>query len=100
MNLGYCLSELYTRPSYPGFYDKQFQTLGTSSVPPMDPNGQAPIGACNMTGSYLYSRMQYGAGKEIALVAARLEIKETANYGTGADLILTGSINSIINARK
>lgn len=46
---GYCLSELYTRPSYVGFADKQFQTIGSASVPPSDPLHLAPIGPCDMT---------------------------------------------------
>ena len=53
-----------------------------------------------MTGSYLYSRMIYGVDREIAIIAVELEMKSTANYGTGTDLVETGSIENIINAKK
>ena len=98
---GYCLSEMYTRPNYVGFKDKQFETIWSgSSVPPSDPTRLAPIPPCDMTGSYLYSKMNYGTDRQIAIIAARLEIRETANYGTGADLISSWAIMNILAAKR
>jgi prepilin-type N-terminal cleavage/methylation domain-containing protein len=99
---GYCLSEMATRANYVGFQDMQFQSqLGSSSsTPPRDPTSSLdPIAPCTMTGSYFYSRIDYGTNKQIAIIATRLEIRESANYGTWADLVLSGSINSIVASK-
>ncbi len=58
-----------------------------TSRPPVDPSQQMTYSTlCNMTGSYIYSQIKYGRNSQVALIAAQLEIKESANYGTGVDL--------------
>lgn len=37
---------------------------------------------------------------EIALIAARLEVRSSANYGTGADLTDSGKVQELIGAKK
>jgi hypothetical protein len=62
----------------------QFETLSNeTTIPPVDPTGLAPIAPCEMTGSYLYSRIDFGNDNQLALIAARLEMPTSANYGTG-----------------
>lgn len=97
---GYCLSELSTRPSYVGFLDKQFQTLWAASVPPRDPSNLPAISPCDMTWSFLYSRIDYWVDKQIAVLAARLEQKTTANYGTGSELTSSWHVGDIITAKR
>lgn len=99
--LGYCLSEIYKRPDYVWYPDMKFQALWSwSTQPPHDPSFLPPITPCDMTGSYLYSRLDYGVSSQMALIAARLEMQTTANYWTWSDLILTSSIESIKSAKK
>jgi prepilin-type N-terminal cleavage/methylation domain-containing protein len=100
-NLGYCLSEMVGRPDYVGFQDMKFQTLGSgTTAPPRDPYNLPSISPCEMTGSYLYSRLDYGASSQVAVIWARMEIRASANYGTGSELVDSGSINAIIAAQK
>lgn len=100
---GYCLTELGTRTfDDTNRKDMKFSVLnnGTSS-PPSDPSNQttyAPL--CSMSGSYIYSRMKYGSDSEIALIAAKLELKTSANYGTGADLTDVAKVQDLIMAKK
>ncbi len=106
----HCLTELWTRlvnhPTFAPVYkkDQMFLALNSeTSSPPVDPLPQRfPIAPCVMSWSYLYSRMEYWAGneKEIAILAANLEIKDSANYGTGADLVNQAKIPDIISAAK
>lgn len=55
-----------------------------------------------MLGSYVYSRFDYGTNneKQIALIAAKLEIRSSGNYGTGNDLRDPSKVQGIIDARK
>ena len=71
-----------------------------TSTPPYDPTQQIIDPLCSMSGSYVYSRMKYGTDSEIALIAARLEVRSSANYGTGADLTDSGKIQELIGAKK
>jgi Tfp pilus assembly protein PilE len=100
--LGYCLSELPTRP-----YDivslgnaGKFTTLTAGSTPPVDPIPTTLVAPCDMMGSYLYSRMDYGNTSELALIAAHMEIRSSGNYGTGSDLTDSGKVQDIISAKK
>ena len=103
---GYCLSELPTRPDVlaPGGVsgkDGRFTALmKDTSAPPSDPTEQIIDPLCSMSGSYVYSRMKYGTDNEIALVVARLEVRSSANYGTGTDLTDSGKIQELIGAKK
>lgn len=98
---GYCLSEIYKRPNYVCCSDMKFQALWSwTSQPPIDPSFLPPIAPCDMSGSYLYSRLDYGVNSQMAIIATRLEMQTTANYWTWSDLILSSSIDSIKSAKK
>ncbi len=98
---GYCLSEMYLRPNYAGYSDMKFQSLWSgTTAPPRDPIGSHAISPCTMSGSYLYSRLDFGVSSQMAIIAAKLEIKESANFWTGSDLLLTGSVDAIKLAKK
>ncbi len=100
-NTGYCLTEMTQRPDYVGFNDMKFQTLASgTTIPPSDPYHLPSIFPCDMTWSYLYSRLDYGVSSQVAVIAARMEIRSSANYGTGSELTDSGSINAIIGAKK
>ena len=71
-----------------------------TSTPPYDPTGQVIDPLCSMSGSYVYSRIRYNNNSEFALIAARLELRSSANYGTGADLTDSGKIQELIGAKK
>lgn len=107
----YCLTELYTRwvdhwdnPNiFPVAAGKFGSLVKDTSAPPVDPTGQiAYEPLCPMLGSYVYSRFDYGTNneKQIALIAAKLEIRSSGNYGTGDDLIDRSKVQGIIDARK
>lgn len=108
--LWYCLTEIWQRTvnhaTLPPMNkkDQMFAALNSeTSSPPVDPNPErSPIAPCSMSWSYLYSKMEYWSNneKEIAILAANLEIKDSANYGTGSDLINSAKIPEIILARK
>ena len=91
---GYCLSEMVNRSDLVMDYvnvskkEGQFSSLKTdTSQPPTDPSHQMTYESlCSMTGSYIYSQIKYGRNSQLVLIGARLEIKSSANYGTGADL--------------
>lgn len=101
LTLGYCLTEMANRPDYVGFRDMQFGNLrANTSVAPRDPSNLPPIAPCDMTGSYLYSRLDYAFDKQLVVIAARLEMRESGNYGTGADLIIPANYQSVIDAKK
>ncbi len=93
-NSGYCLTEMVNRSDlvmdYANVSKKEghFSALKTdTSQPPTDPSHQMTYPTlCNMTGSYIYSQIKYGRSSQVALIGARLEIKISANYGTGVDL--------------
>ena len=70
--LGYCLSELPTRMDIIAIGNAgKFTTLASdTAVPPQDPISSMVVPPCSETGSYLYSRMEYGTDSEIALIAA------------------------------
>jgi len=82
----------------------KFSALNKETTPPpVDPSGQttyAPL--CPMPGSYVYSLMTYGADNlsQIAIIAARVEIRPSGNYGTGSDLTGVTNVQNIINAKK
>lgn len=79
-----------------------FSALRTeTTIPPVDPSSQLtyePL--CDQTGSYIYSQIKFGTNKQLALVAAKLEIRESANYGTGEDLIDPAAIPNLYKAKK
>jgi prepilin-type N-terminal cleavage/methylation domain-containing protein len=107
----YCLTELYTR--WATFGDNvnvnnpvnswRFSALANkdSSTPPVDPIGQIAVSSiCPIPWSYIYSRIDYGNGSQLAIVAARVEMRPSGNYGTGSDLIWAGNVQNIIDAKK
>ncbi|MDD2694182.1 MAG: prepilin-type N-terminal cleavage/methylation domain-containing protein [Candidatus Gracilibacteria bacterium] len=86
---GYCLSELPTRGDIAALGNAgKFSALTIDTTPPpRDPDQTVVVPPCSLPGSYVYSRLDYGGGKQAALIAARLEIRTSANYGTGSDLL-------------
>ena len=100
--LGYCLSELPTRMDIIALGNAgKFTTLASdTAIPPRDPTSSMMTPPCSETGSYMYSRLDYGTSSEMALIAASLEIKTSANYGTRTDLTDSGKVQDIINAKK
>lgn len=105
--LWYCLSELPTRtdiitPWWASGNDGHFTALsGNTSMPPVDSLRQIVLPSlCSMSWSYVYSRFRYSASNEVAIIAARLESRSSANYWTGVDLTNSGKIQEIINAKR
>lgn len=101
----YCLSEIVTRSdvSLLGNEGKFTALHSETSHPPIDPIKQiAYAPTCPEAGSYIYSRLDYGQwwSSQLALIAARLEVIASANYATGSDLTNSGSVQSMLNARK
>jgi hypothetical protein len=75
----------------------QFDALNReTSAPPIDPSGLDGIYPCDEKGSYFYSRMKYGSDNEIAIIASRMEVRPTGNYGTASELRLPSKIDGII----
>jgi hypothetical protein len=58
------------------------------------------ISPCDVKSSYFYSRLDYGTDSQIAILATKLEVKTSSNYGTGADLVSVSKINQIRSLSK
>lgn len=108
LGIGYCLTEMVTlRSDQPSLWNEgKFSSLSKdTSTPPHDPTAQIAVESpliCPMPGSYIYSRLLYGGNHEsqIAIVAARLELRVSGNYGTGSDLTNSGKVQDFISAKK
>ena len=100
--LWYCLSEIASRSNVGVSKDMQFSALTNNAAKvPVDPmSSMISITPCTQNGSFMYSRMVYNTVNEVAILSARLEVRTSANYWTWVDLINSGSIDSIINAKK
>lgn len=100
---GYCISEIVNRPDG-GTADTKFTSISKGiQSPPVDPLGSnaRPIWPCDMSGSYFYSLLNDGVNDETAIIATRLELQSTANYGTGADLTNSGMAQYLfLNTKK
>ena len=55
-----------------------------------------------MDRSFLYSRLDYWVWKEkqVAIIATKLEMKTSWNYGTGSDLLDKVKYQNILDAKK
>ena len=108
--LWYCLSEIASRSNVWTAKDMQFSALTNNTAKsPTDPvSSRLPISPCNQNGSFFYSKMVYNTVNEIAILAANLEMRSSANYGTWSDLSAynpgtqapQAHIDKIINAQK
>lgn len=106
----YCLSEIVTRDNIvvlgSAWKFSMFSWWDTTTQP-TDPDNSRLVPWCNMWWSYLYSRVDYSPTRsQVAILAANLELRESANYGTGGDLIQSTPLTEetkyqqIINAKK
>lgn len=78
----------------------QFGALNKDTASaPIDPGSQPPIAPCNELRSYFYSSLS-STDRDLAVLASRLEVRSSANYGTGSHLTLPSRIPDIIAAQK